>query len=168
MRSTNQDQSSSAVGCAPGIVSVEADVAVRQAARRMVDEHVGSIVVLEDGVPVGMATDRDVTLAVLRNGADPGTTPIRECMSSPLITVGAQATLEEVATTMRTHQVRRVARVDTHGDGSGTGQVTEIVALDDVVAKLGDQWSRLARLVARERRQEPSTRESRPPIFGRE
>ncbi len=143
-------------------MTVSADQDVRQAARKMIDAHVGTLVVEAQGRAVGIVTDRDLALGVLRRGLDPATTAVSTCMSSPLVSVPAEARIDEVARTMGESRIRRVARVD------AKGRVVAIVALDDVVAELGRRWSSLARLIERERRQEPGTRTSPPPIYGKE
>lgn len=147
---------------AQDVVSVEADTSLRLAARRMVDEHVGTLIVTEDGRAIGIVTDRDLALGVLRNGWDPDLTPILECTSTPLVTISAQAPLHEASARMAEHRVRRIARVD------NGGRVIAVVSADDIVAVLGTRWSQLSRILARERRQEPEAYEVRPPIFGSE
>ena len=144
------------------VISVEAATSVRHAARRMVDEHVGTLIVTQEGSPIGIVTDRDLALGVLRNGWDPDSTPILECTSTPLITIPAQAALDEASAHMAEHRVRRIARVDDDGNVIG------VVSVDDIVAVLGKRWSQLARMIARERRQEPENFEAKPPIYGSE
>ncbi len=71
--------------CPPG-------TSIAEAARRMKDEHVGSLVVLGDSP--GIVTDRDLRDRVLACGMDPGL-PVDPVCSRPLLTLPFESTLPE-------------------------------------------------------------------------
>ena len=74
-------------------VFVEREATVGEAAQKMRDERVSSVLVRGD--PTGILTDRDLRRRVLAAGLGPKT-PVVDVMSSPLITVDAGAPLVEV------------------------------------------------------------------------
>ena len=114
-----------------GVVTVDADTEVREVAALMRDRNVGSVVVLDpDGVPVGMVTDRDLTVRVLADERR-GSEPISAHLSQPLVTGEPEMPLEEAAAVMVQHSVRRLPVVD-HDELVG------IVTLDDIAVRTGD------------------------------
>ena len=61
----------------------------RDVARKMVAAGVGSAVIVgDDGVPLGIVTDRDLRSKVVAQGRDPSVTAAADIMSTPLVTVG--------------------------------------------------------------------------------
>jgi len=61
---------------------------------------------------VGVVTDRDIVCRVVAEGKNPIAYTAETCMSGPVVTVRADAPLDEVVTTMEAHQIRRVPVVD--------------------------------------------------------
>ena len=71
----------------------------REAARRMVTEGVGTLVVLGgDRRPVGFVTDRDVMFHCVAEGRDAARTKVEEIMAVPVVTVPGDAAVAGVAT----------------------------------------------------------------------
>jgi CBS domain-containing protein len=62
--------------------------------------------------PVGVVTDRDITIRAVAAGRNPLEMKARECMTSPAITVDEDASLEQCCSTLEGNQVRRVLVVD--------------------------------------------------------
>jgi len=106
------------------------EATLEDAARKMVDCDCGEIPVLENmtsRIPRGVITDRDIVCRTVAKGINPLEVPVGDCMSTPLITVRSDMTLEECFRTLEENQIRRVPVVD---DG---GKCVGIVALADIV-----------------------------------
>jgi CBS domain-containing protein len=56
-----------------GAECVAPNATLQQVARKMRDHDIGAIPVCEGGKPMGIVTDRDVTIRALANGKDSGT-----------------------------------------------------------------------------------------------
>lgn len=118
---------------------------VFEAARRMRDRHVGTLVVLDDaGKPVGLLTDRDLALRVVAEGADPRTTSIRDVMTPHPQTVQESTPIESALSLMRSEGCRRLPVVDDDGELVG------IVTLDDVLALIAEELALIGGLVERQ------------------
>jgi CBS domain-containing protein len=94
------------VTCAPSVSVVDV-------ARCLSREGVGSVVVVgEDGVPVGIVTDRDLRRKIVAEGRDPATTPASAVMSTPLVTLRPNAFAFEAVLEMTRHRIRHVVLVE--------------------------------------------------------
>ncbi|TFH00484.1 MAG: CBS domain-containing protein, partial [Nitrosopumilus sp.] len=65
------------------ILSVNSTVPAYEAAKLMENSKAGAIVVLENQVPVGLVTNRDLTVKIIAHSY-PSDTPLRRIMSTPL------------------------------------------------------------------------------------
>ena len=106
------------------------DTPVREVARMMVEHDCGEIPVVQDQQskkPVGVVTDRDICCRVVAEGKDPKETTAGDCMTTPCVTVSADADVDECCRLMEEKQIRRVPVVDESGRCCG------IVAQADLV-----------------------------------
>jgi len=81
------------------------------ASRAMRDYDVGSVVVLEDGKPCGIVTDRDIVVRGLAAGKNPDT-PLADICSRELITVSRDDGVDDAIRLMREKALRRLPVVD--------------------------------------------------------
>ncbi|HDS46400.1 MAG TPA: CBS domain-containing protein [Methanomicrobia archaeon] len=73
---------------------------------------IGSIVITRAGKPVGIVTDRDIALKVSALKRNPAEIRAREIMSSPLITIERDASLERACELLAEKGVRRLPVID--------------------------------------------------------
>lgn len=109
---------------------------LRQVACLMEEHNVGSVVVVDENRPSGIITDRDVAMELGARGTALHT-PVSRVMTAPVETVSWTANLVEVTESMRDLKCRRLVVVD------DLGQVTGIVALDDLLEVLAAAMSNL-------------------------
>lgn len=89
------------------LVQVRPDLAIADAAEKMNTHDVGSLIVVENNMPVGIVTETDFTRRVVAENT-PRTHPIRNIMSSPLYHCDPEADLMQVAHTMRTNHIKKL------------------------------------------------------------
>jgi CBS domain-containing protein len=106
---------------------------VEQGARKMRDQGVGCLLVVRNGRPSGVITDRDLVVRVLAKGIDPTSAAIGDFVTYAPITVSIDDGIETAAERMRVHGVRRLPLVDERGD------VVGIVTADDLLVLLGTE-----------------------------
>lgn len=109
--------------CAP-------DARVSDVAAIMRERNIGAVIVLSDGKPHGIVTDRDLAMRALGGGEEFWRAPVSRCMSAPLITGAADWSIERVSDVMARHQVRRLPIVE-------DGQLTGIISLGDLARHAG-------------------------------
>lgn len=121
-----------AIRKAPATIAVDASIA--DAARLMDSQVVGAVVVMDDGRPVGIVTDRDLVLRALARGV-PADARVDAVMSPGLIALSADDDLREVFSIFRSHAIRRLPVVE---NGRIVGVLTADDLLIDLVADLAD------------------------------
>jgi CBS domain-containing protein len=114
------------------------------AAELMRDRNVGSIVVVQDGSPQGIVTDRDLVTRIIASKRDAASVPLREVMSPSPIFLYQRRSLWEAIDTMRELGVRRLPVVDNDNRLAG------IVSLDDILVHLSRQLAAVGQTVERE------------------
>ncbi len=117
----------SGLGIAPGRT-------ITDAARIMETAAVGSLAVVDGDELVGIVTDRDLVRRGLAKGLSPEAR-VDGVMSTPVVTIDAEADLHGAFTLFRTHAVRRLAVVR---DGRFVGMITVDDLLIDLAADLVD------------------------------
>jgi CBS domain-containing protein len=146
--------------CVREVVTAQRDTPVARCARMMHDEHVGSVVVVEqrDGrtVPVGMLTDRDIAIEVVAFEMDAAALNAGDIMSPDLATVREDSNMIDVLAAMREHGVRRLPVCD------ASGALVGIVAADNLIEVLANEIDGLVGVVKAEQTRERGTRASRP------
>lgn len=94
------------------VITVEGETNVRDSAKLMTDKGIGSLIVLEDGKPVGIVTKRDMIKRVVSECKDPCGTKIRDIMTSPVITTSKDVGILSAMRTMREHQISQLLVLD--------------------------------------------------------
>ncbi|MDY6770316.1 MAG: CBS domain-containing protein [Candidatus Nanohaloarchaea archaeon] len=91
-----------------GVIAIEKDASVQEAARKMRDEDIRSLVVLEDDEAVGIVVGRDVLYEVAAEGRDPADVTVADVMTSNLITASETDNIEDIARAMIQNDISRV------------------------------------------------------------
>jgi len=92
------------------VISIDASMTVQDAAKMMDDASIGAIVVLENGIAIGIVTERDLARRIVAKGKSL-TTNVKEVMSSPLIVINPDETVWEAAQLMKTRKIHRMPAV---------------------------------------------------------
>ncbi len=108
------------------VLTVEEDDSFRDAAIWMIERGIGSAVVLKDGTPTGIITDRDA-LRVIARGSDIASMTVRDCVTRGLKTVSPTLDLQEAARVMRDKGFRHLVVVDDNGELFGVFSMRDLV-----------------------------------------
>ena len=100
--------------CDPEGASVLVDATAEQAIRTMVERHVGAV--LDENTRVaGIFTERDVLRRLSLSGREPGQTPVREVMTTPVEMATLDTTPGQALATMIERHYRHLPIVDDDG-----------------------------------------------------
>jgi CBS domain-containing protein len=117
---------------APEVFTLSPTATVQEAAKKMADHHVGSIVVLEGDKLVGIFTERDLLNRVISKGLDPQAVALSGVMSKNVRTVSVEDSVEGCYQKMQDTKCRHIPLVE--GD-----KVVGIVTMRNILEFLTEQ-----------------------------
>lgn len=135
--------------CTRDTVTATRNTSLAQASKHMRDNHVGSVVVVDQANPrrpVGILTDRDIVVEVLAAGLDYRTMTVGEILSDALVVAWEDDDALATLRTMRRTGVRRIPVVDAGGALAGMVSLDDLLrmagsALEDIAATIGLEQS---------------------------
>jgi CBS domain-containing protein len=119
------------------VVTAAADESVADVVRTMHKNTVSSVVVVADGEPLGLVTDRDLAMAVLDEEFDADRTPISEFLDEETVTIEGNKGVYDLVELLSEKGMRRVPVVE-------DGELAGIISISDVVVLLGMELQHLA------------------------
>jgi len=106
---------------------------VLSSVRRMAEQKVSCVIVVDDNTVVGILTERDVLRGVAAGGRDRTRPKVAERMSSPVVSITPEAPILEASEIMRSRGIRRLAV----GDGK---RLLGLVTQTDITRGLVSLW----------------------------
>lgn len=98
------------------VCTVRKNDSVHNLAKRLVEYGVGSAVVIENGTPVGIVTEKDLISKIVARNKVPSEVSVEEVMSQPVITINPNTSLREAARIMMKRGIRRLPVVNNSGE----------------------------------------------------
>jgi CBS domain-containing protein len=89
------------------VLTIDASMTVIDAAKMMDDASVGAVVVIQEGIAIGIITERDIVRRVVARGK-PSKTNLKEIMSHDLVVINPNDTVLELAQLMKERKIHRV------------------------------------------------------------
>ena len=114
------------------ILSVSPDIPVFEALQVMAEKNVGALLVVEGGELVGIFSERDYARKVILKGKSSKDTPVQEIMSSHVLYVRPEQTIEDCMALMTDKRVRHLPVLD-------QGKLVGVISIGDVVKALIDE-----------------------------
>lgn len=125
---------------APAIYAVEPQAPVLEAIRLMAELHVGALLVMSGGTLAGIVSERDYARKVILKGRSSADTPVRDIMSSPVITVSPETSVQTCMQLMTEKRVRHLPVAD-------GGRIVGMVSIGDLVkAVMAEQQQHIEQL----------------------
>jgi len=109
------------------VITAAPSISVTEFLQLLAQHAIGAIVVVSDGRPVGIISERDVVLRLAEVGPAALDQPIAELMTSELVTCTAEDALEDTAMLMTERRIRHLPVL-------AGEQLAGIVSIGDVVA----------------------------------
>jgi len=138
------------------VVTTTEGATLQEVARIMRDEHVGSVVVVEERagrrLPKGILTDRDIVVSTCAFGIPLDKVCVRDVMSPALATAKKTDSLSRLLNLMKEQGVKRVPITDAEGDLEG------LITSHELLQMLSEELSALSRVTERQHRVEADRR----------
>ncbi|HJH27536.1 MAG TPA: hypothetical protein C5S37_12435 [Methanophagales archaeon] len=110
------------------IIAEDEEVLVTKIVRDMAEQGIGSVVITSENKPEGIITERDIVSKVVLRNKRASETKSREVMSSPLITLEPDASVEEACECVAKGGIKRVPVVE-------NGSLVGIVSVRNILTK---------------------------------
>jgi len=124
-------------------ISISQDASIKEVAGIMASRNVGSVVVVEDGKPVWILTDRDIVVRLVNKGINPSEVKVSELMTKVPICLQEDLGILEALEIVKQKGVRRYPVVDKDG------KMTGIVSLDDIVYLIGKEMCDISNIIVK-------------------
>src|SRR5580658_1331066 len=122
------------------IYSVTPEAPVLEAIRLMAEHGVGALLVMQGEKLIGVISERDYARKVILKGRSSNETPVSQIMSSPVLTVRADQSVNECMRLMTENRVRHLPVIDDE-------RVVGVLSIGDLVrAVLEEQQQTIAQL----------------------
>lgn len=142
--------------CTRDVIVANRKDSVLDVAKLMRKYHVGDVVIIDQhmdqNLPVGIITDRDIVLELVAREVDIGSVMAEDVMSTDLLIAEENEQLTGLVQQMQSKGVRRVPVINAKGGLIG------IVSEDDIIEVIGEQLSNLVSLTSRGVRREQTMR----------
>ena len=116
-----------------GVIQENSDCIVATAVRKMCDEKVGGLLVVEEEILVGIFTERDLMSRVVAEGLDPDKIKVSKVMTSSIATVTPSISVSEAANLMSQNSIRHLPVLR-------DGKLYGVISVGDILAwKLCEQ-----------------------------
>jgi signal-transduction protein with cAMP-binding, CBS, and nucleotidyltransferase domain len=90
------------------VPTVNCSTAVSEIAKLMVESNAGAVIVIRNAEPLGIITERDLVQRVIYEKKNPAEIAAQEIMTSPLITISHNRTIQKALEIMQNNNVRRL------------------------------------------------------------
>jgi CBS domain-containing protein len=122
------------------IYSVEPEAPVLEAIRAMAAHHVGALLVMQGATLSGIVSERDYARKVILMGRSSADTPVRDIMSTPVLTVSPDDSVQRCMQIMTDRRVRHLPVIE-------GGRVIGMVSIGDLVkAVIAEQQQQIEQL----------------------
>lgn len=108
-------------------LTIEGDATVLDAIKRMVESNVGSLLVTENEKLAGIVTERDYLRRVTLEGRDEKETPVREIMTSELVYVMPDTSIDECMAVMTERRIRHLPVLSVGQEIAGVISIGDVV-----------------------------------------
>ena len=133
--------------CSRDVIIAFREDSVIDVAKLMREYHVGDVVIvdqhLDQNIPVGIVTDRDIVLELVAKEVNIGSVTAGDIMANDLLVAEENEEFTELVQRMKIRGVRRVPVINDKGGLIG------IVSEDDIIEHIGEQLSNLVSLTNR-------------------
>jgi CBS domain-containing protein len=106
------------------VVTTEPDASLREAAKKMNQHHIGSLVVVEEEEIVGILTERNILIAIAE-GKNPEGAQVKDIMKKKVVTIEPDKMVEDAVELMTKNRIKKLPVVE-------NGKLVGIITCSDI------------------------------------
>ena len=107
-------------------ISIEPDINLAECARIMARNHIGAVVVKDNGVSLGILTEQDIVRKAVAKGINANDAIAKEIMAKRLITIKPSADIYDALIKMRDNNIRHLPVVE-------NGRMLGLLTIKDIL-----------------------------------
>lgn len=107
------------------VAALDSSSMIKGAAKLMDEKNIGCVIVTENNMPIGILTERDFVKRIASK-EKPLASPLKEVMSSPLISIDPDETVWEAAEEMKVNNIHKLPVIKEN-------KITGIITTSDLV-----------------------------------
>ena len=107
------------------VYTIEWDKTAQEAANYLKEIRRGFLVVVKNGKPVGVLSDKDLIYKVLAKGLAPSKIKVSEIMTPHIVSIEPEATIMDAVEKMKRNNIHRLPVID-------NGKLVGIISLSDI------------------------------------
>lgn len=111
------------------VYSVSPDARVFEALKLMAEKEIGALLVLDGGTLAGIMSERDYARKVILHGKSSHDIPVRDIMTSSLVTVSPSQTVDQCMALMTSKRIRHLPVLE-------GGKLVGLVSIGDLVKEV--------------------------------
>lgn len=119
----------------PAMFTVAPEDPVLEAIRAMAEHHVGALLVMRGEALAGIVSERDYARKVVLLGRSSAETPVWQIMSSPVVTVSPDTTVQDCMVLVTEKRIRHLPVME-------SGRVIGIISIGDLVKSVIEEQRR--------------------------
>ena len=104
------------------VVTIEHDKTALDAAKLLGEKDISFLVIVKDGLPIGVVTERDFVRKIVQEDKQASNIPLSEIMSPKFRSVESGTEIEDAVQKMLNNNIRRLIIID---DGNLAGVITQ-------------------------------------------
>jgi len=117
------------------VITVSKDTTMEQVAKIMTEKNIGSVIVVDNGKPVGIITERDIVKGIGKGKKLDS--KAEEIMTSSLITIREDSPITGALALMRQFNIRHLPVVN------DKGELTGIISIRDIAKAIDNYFENL-------------------------
>ena len=109
-----------------GVATISPQATAFEAAKVMAEKKIGSLVLMEGDIPIGIITEQDLTRKVMAKGLGKETTTLSEIMSDILHSITSDKDLYEASVIMSNQKIKHLPVIE-------SGELKGIISFKDLI-----------------------------------
>lgn len=111
------------------LITIDAEESIISASELMIEKNIGSVIVVDNNIPIGIITERDIVKQVIKNCDELCNIPVEDIASKNLITIQSNEQVKNALLKMYKYRIKRLPVKNPNNN-----EIFGIITTQDIVA----------------------------------